>query len=424
MFFARSSGLAHRMRRLLLVPLAAVALSSPAAAQDLTRADDTAFDLFNEAADVILQKAYKTEPRPVFLTKTLHALVAKLGETAQGHDPDLSRQSDEEANAAFQKEILALANAPGQRLDTHGLVELGLQLWCRQHDPYTRYTPTEDYMDAKRLSSGAEGGVGMALNERNGEFFCFPLPGSPAEAAGVKSGDKLLSVDGHTAKDRPYLEYIAALIRGAPGVEVQLRVEHSFGRAQSYRIAREKLGPTSVIMEKKITGIMLRVRRFTGTTVKETRNALADLKPGDTLTLDFRGCEGGQLSAGIEFASLFLEPGEPVVTLRQRGLPDDVRSATQPRAFKPASLSILQDEGTASAAEMVIAALVNSPHAGAVTQGNKSFGKGAVQDVIELKGGGRLLLTTGELISPQGVGWDGIGLLPSLGNHGHIFPKE
>jgi len=224
--------------------------------------------------------------------------------------------------------------------------------------------------------------------------------------------------------DRPYLEYLAGLIRGATGEEVQLRVEHSFGRMQSFRIAREKLGPSSVIPEKKVTGLMLRVRRFNSTTVAEARTALEGFRSSDTLTLDFRGCEGGQLNAGVEFASLFLDAGEPIVTLRQRDQPDDVRTATKPAAFRPVALSILQDEGTASAAEMVIAALVNSSHANAVSQGNKTFGKGAVQDVIELKGGGRLLLTTGELISPQGIGWDGIGLLPSLENHGRIFPKE
>jgi len=193
---------------------------------------------------------------------------------------------------------------------------------------------------------------------------------------------------------------------------------------QSFRIAREKLGPSSVIPEKKVTGLLLRVRRFNSTTVAETRAALEGFPSSDTLTLDLRGCEGGSLNAGVEFASLFLDAGEPIVTLRQRGQPDDVRTATKPAAYRPVALSILQDEGTASAAEMVIAALINSPRTNAVSQGPKTFGKGAVQDSIELKGGGRLLLTTGELISPQGVGWDGVGLLPSLENHGRIFPKE
>lgn len=422
---ARCAGFARLLRCLCGVPLLAVGLIvGTASAQKFSRAEASAFDLFKEAEDIILQKVYKTEPLPVFLNKALHGLAAQLGEPGKGHDPDLSSLPDADAWATFQREILALANAPGQRLDVHSLVERALQIWCHQHDPYTRYTPAEDYLDAKRLSNGSDGGVGMALNERNGEFFCFPLPGSPAEASGVKAGDKLLSVDGRAAKDRPYLEYLAALIRGAAGTEVQLRVEHSFGRSQSIRIAREKLGPSSVIPEKKITGLMLRVRRFTASTVAETRSALASLGPADTLTLDLRGCEGGQLNVGVEFASLFMDTGEPIVTLRQRDKPDDIRGATQPRTFKPAALSILQDEGTASAAEMVIAALVNSPRAAAVTQGSKTFGKGAVQDVIELKGGGRLLLTTGELISPQGFGWDGIGLLPSLENHGRIFPKD
>jgi len=222
---ARRSFFARAMPCLVLLPLCAAAgIVSPAAAETLPRADRVSFDVFDEAEAVILQKVYKTESKPVFLTKALHALVEKLGESAQGHDPDLSGLSDQEANAKFQKQILALANAPGQRLNSHALVERALQLWCRQHDPYSHYTPADDYYDVKRLNNGGDGGVGMALNERDGNFFCFPLPGSPAEAAGVKAGDKLISVDGRAVADRPYLEYLAGLIRGAAGEEVQLRV--------------------------------------------------------------------------------------------------------------------------------------------------------------------------------------------------------
>jgi carboxyl-terminal processing protease len=421
---ARSLGFACIMRCLALA-LLLVVLVRPVSAQTPSLTDAAAFDLFNEAAKIILEKAYKTEPLPLFLNKALHGLVKQIGLSAkEDHAPDLRSLPEAEAQKAFEQEILAIAATPGQRLDTRSLVEHALQIWCSQHDPYTRYTPADEYLDVKRLRSGADGSVGMALNEKSGAFFCFPLPGSPAEAAGIKPGDKLLSVDGHSVSDHPFLEYLAGLIRGPAGEDVQLRVEHNFGRSQSFRIAREKLGPASVIAEKNITGTTLRVRHFTASTVAEARSALAGIGAGDTLTLDFRGCEGGLLNAGIEFTALFLDAGEPIVTLRQRGIPDEVRTASAPRRFKSAAFSILQDEGTASAAEMVIAALVNSPHTNASTQGTKTFGKGLVQDSIELKGGGRLILTTGELIAPQGVGWDGIGLLPSLENHGRIFAKK
>ena len=131
-----------------------------------------------------------------------------------------------------------------------------------------------------------------------------------------------------------------------------------------------------------------------------------------------------QFASDPEFVSMFLEPGDNIVTVRTRDRPDEVINATKPREFTPAAIICLQDNGTASAAELVIAALVNSKTARAASQGPKTHGKGVVQTPIELRGGGKLDITSGELIAPQGLTWDTTGLLPSVENRGRIFPKD
>lgn len=392
---------------------------APCRAQD----SEAVLSLVHEAVEVLHTQAYRTEPRAVICTKALRGLIAQLGENARSADRDLSTMLDDAAEAEFVRLLEGLASAPGQRMSLRELAERAIQAWCRQHDPYTKYVRSDDLKLVQLLSKTTGSGIGMSILDKNDAFYCYPLPGSPAEAAGIKPGDKLLSVDGRAVDDKP-LDYLAAIIRGAPGSEVSLRLERISGRAQTLKVTRETLTTPSVLAEKKLTGLILRVRKFTEKTPEEARAALAQLTPGATLTIDLRGCPGGTLEHGIEFAGMFLEKDEPIVTVRTRGKPDDVIRDTQPREFKPAAIICLQDEGTASAAELVIAALVHSPAARAASQGTKSYGKGVIQTRIALRGGGSLAVTTGELIAPQGKGWDGIGLLPSLENRGRIFPRD
>lgn len=383
----------------------------------------TITSLLREVTDYVTKSAYKTEPKAIIYTKALKGLVAQLGDSAKSQEKDLSAMIDDAAEAEFVRILQAIASTPGQRLSLRELAERALQAYCKQHDAYTRYVRSDELKLVKLMGKTTGSAVGMSIMEKDDGFYCYPLPGSPAEAAGVKAGQKLLSVDGKPVEGRS-LEYLAAVIRGAPGTEVSLRVEHTFGRAQTIRVTRETLSTPSVLTEKRVASFILRVRKFSKELLAEARAALAQVSPGSTLTIDFQGCPGGDLDVALEFAGMFMEPGEPIVTVRRRGQPDEVISANKPREFKPAGVIMLQDSGTASGAELVIAALVASKTARGASQGTKSYGKGMTQNGIDLRGGGRLIVTTGELIAPQGQTWDKIGLLPSLENRGRIFPKD
>ncbi len=415
----------RRPARLLLLPaLAAFCLTVPPGfSQEPSPDAKAAFDLFREVTDKITARALKPEPLRVICTKALRGVVQQLGEAARPHDRDFSALSDSAALDGFEQAMLALAALPGQRQGLRDLVESALQAWCLQHDPYTRYIRSSDYSQIRRLVTSSGSGVGMSVEEKKEGIFCYPVPGSSAEVAGIKNGDQLLAVNGIDTAGKP-IQLVGALIRGAPGSEVQLRVRHAFGREQTMKIVREPLTTPNVRVEPLTTSLRITIRKFNDNVVKDVRAALAQATPGTTLTLDLRGNDGGQLEPAIELASLFMEPGETIVTLRERDKPDDVRTAQKPREFKIPAIILNQDEGTASASEMFIAALVGSESNRAVSRGPKTYGKGVFQGVTELSHGGALILTTGELIAPQGRTWEGIGLLPSLENNRRIFPKE
>ena len=396
---------------LMAVPARTVAQDDPA----------SAFAVFRECLEKSSTRAYKPEPVPVVCTKALHGLVAALGPQAAAHDRDLSKMTDDQARAEFEKSVTALAAMPGQRYGLRELVERSIQAWCRQHDPYTRYVRSDQNQMLHLLAKPNASGVGMSVDEKNGTYFCYPVPGSPAAAAGIKPGDKLISVDGKPLDEQP-IEYVASLIRGAPGVEVVLRVEHNFGRSESIKVVREQLSPATTRIEKSRTVLSIGIRRFTAATVKEVRDALTGTTAG-VLKFDLRGCQGGELEPAVEIASMFMEQGEAVLSLRERGKPDDVRTVRKPREFKIPTIVFVQDEGTASAAEVLIAALIGSPSNRAASQGAKSYGKGVFQVALQLQGGGTLILTTGEIFAANGQGWEGRGLLPSVENGGKIFPK-
>jgi carboxyl-terminal processing protease len=396
---------------------------SAAPSQDANPEAKAAFEMFREVAERVTARAYKPEPPRMICTRALHGLVAQLGESAKAHDRDLSALTDAAAQVEFEKEMLALAALPGQRQGLRDLVESAIQAWCVQHDPYTRYIRGADYAQIRRLVTTSGSGVGMSVEEKNGAIFCYPVPGSPAEVAGIKNADQLLAVEGMETAGKP-IQLVGAYIRGAPGSQVQLRVRHNFGREQTMKITREPLTTPNVRVDALTTSLRVTIRKFTAEVVKEVRGALAQAAPGTTLTIDLRGNDGGQLEPAIELASLFMSPGETIVTLRERDKPDDVRTAQKPREFKFPAIILNQDEGTASASEMFIAALVGSESNRAVSRGPKTYGKGVFQAVMDLTHGGALILTTGELIAPQGRSWEGTGLLSSLENHRRIFPKD
>ncbi len=380
------------------------------------------FTLIEEAAGIITSKGFYPHTVPEVLDG-----VARLAEPAAASaavEDSIAALSEPEAWSAFKDRLSLLAAEPGQRRSLGELIESGLRGYCLGIDPWTKYYTVADYARIKRSRSSGGGTIGVNLREvGDGEIYLYPLPGSPAGFAGIVAGDRLLSVDGQKLEGKP-IELIASWITGPPGTPTTLRVERRNGRSEYVRVNREELPSAPIQVEKDLGGVTLRIRFFDKDLAAKLAEHLKTAGSARSLTIDLRGCIGGSLLSAIESADLFLPAGKRIVSLAERGYPmQHFDSKNEPLPL-PRNISILQDQGTASAAELFIAALVENLPRQVATAGEPSYGKGVVQLEQELAGGGKLNLTTGMLFGPNGLSWNGVGLLPSVANEGRIFPAE
>ncbi len=375
-----------------------------------------AFALVDEVAKKIEERCFYEATAAAVYDGVLTAAHKRSGDK-DAAPQGLKQMPPAQAAAAFRTKLQQLAERPGQRLDILDLAETGLSDYCRTIDTWSRYYTTQDNARIAQFTKTNSIGIGVNLRDEGGFIYCHPFPESQAALAGITSGDKLLSVDGRPVESRP-LELVAAWIKGVPGTQTKLRVEKPTGRTQLVTALREALKMPSVIIEKDLTGTLVKIRFFESDTAAQMIAALKDQPAGRRLTLDLRGCIGGYMNAAIEVARLIVPPEQQIVTL------DEVNErkrfmSVQPK-LKPGSIAILQDKGTASAAEILIAALVETMPKQAVSRGETSHGKGVVQEEIKLSGGGQLRLTTGMIFGPSGRSWNRAGLRPSFGPDGPV----
>ena len=337
---------------------------------------------------------------------------------------DLASLSEAEAWPVFKQWAEAAASAPGQRLSLNEILETGMKDFCRTLDPWSKFYTTAEFARIQRSSSTGRGTIGVNVREvADGSFYLYPLPGGPAGFAGIQPGDRLLSVDGQKPEGRP-VELVAAWIGGAPGSTTTLRVERRGGRSEYISVHREELTPQPFHLEKDLAGLTVRIRYFDRGLAEKLEQQLPPATGLRSLTFDLRGCIGGSMLSAIQCADLFLPAGKRIASLAERGRAVQHFDSTREPLTLPRSISILQDQGTASAAELFIAALVENLPSQVGSAGEPSYGKGVVQLEQELASGGKLILTTGILFGPGGKSWNEVGLLPSVASAGKIFPAE
>lgn len=381
------------------------------------------FALADEAAAKIQERS--------FAPRTAAAVYAGIlaGAHKRSGDPQfqaggMDQLPQAEAAQQFRAGIAALAERPGQRLELLDLIEGGLADYCRTIDRWTRYLSIQDTARIAQFKRADAIGIGVNLREDGGSVFCHPFPESQAGLAGITSGDKLLTVDGRPVDGQP-LELIAAWIKGVPGTKTTLRVEKQTGQSQLITATRESARMPLVLVEKERTGTLIKIRHFENGAANQIAEALKDMQPGRAITFDLRGCGGGWMLTAVEIARLFVPEGKTVLAHIERGGEGEMFTAPGPK-FSPGRITILQDEGTGSAAEILIAALVENLPQQAVSRGPQTHGKGVVQEVIPLRSGGQIILTTGILFGPGGKSWEGLGLLPSFDakEPGGIYPPN
>jgi carboxyl-terminal processing protease len=286
-------------------------------------------------------------------------------------------------------------------------------------DPYTVFIePAAREVERERLQ-GTFGGIGAYISraEETGDVVLEPIPGNPAEAAGVLPGDVLLAVDGVPITAEMTVPDIIDRVKGEKGTAVVLTIRH-IGAVEAVDISviRDDILLPSVVyrltdQDNSIGYIQL--SRFSGESSNEVGAAIQDLQAqGATrFILDLRQNGGGLRDAAVDVVDHFLSEG-PVLYLQSQNEEERVFSATKETIAPTEPLVVLIDGGTASASEIVAGALKDRGRASLI--GSKTFGKGSVQLVFDLSDGSSVHVTSARWLTPNRHQIDQSGLEPDV----------
>jgi carboxyl-terminal processing protease len=282
-------------------------------------------------------------------------------------------------------------------------------------DKWSNYYQPGDYASFQDSLEGRYSGVGLWLRPGDGGVDVGSVaPGSPAATSGAQPGDRVVSVDGVVvpADGIAAVSDAAARLRGRPGTTVNLVVARA-GASRTLTMVRRDFGTEDVTLTRLRGGVtIVKVAAFSRGVGREVRQGLAADPSAHArgVVLDLRDDPGGLLDEAVETASDFLDGG-PVVSYERRGQPAQTLSALTP-GDTATPLVVLVDRGTASAAEIVAAALQDRSRA--VVVGSRTFGKGSVQEPTKLSDGSAIELTVGRYLTPSGRSLDGVGIDPDV----------
>ena len=283
-------------------------------------------------------------------------------------------------------------------------------------DPYTQYFPMEEFQQFTESVRGEFFGIGAEVTiENNRLHIVTPLEDSPAWNAGVMAGDTVLTIDGTDTLDMPINDAIK-LLKGPKGTDVTIGVRHANGQEQDITITRDKIEVQTVRgfdrdaehryafwLDAANKIAYVRLTQFSERTAAEFAQVLSDLRDQDMqgLVLDLRFNPGGLLEAAVQISDLFLEQGKTIVSVRGRVVPEQVFRASEAAPFADLPVVVLANPFSASASEIVAGALSDNDRA--LFVGERTFGKGSVQQVKMLEGGqGALKITNAYYYLPSG----------------------
>lgn len=360
--------------------------------------------------------------RTVGLTVALLAMLA-AGLWIGGHParmPPLLREAFVDESAGLTAEATELVEDNYFRPVSRGeLTDSSLQgmvrgLRRRHHDRFSEYFSPAALTRFNEEIEGRFSGVGLGVAQvKDGLGVQSVFKRSPAQRAGIEVGDTIVSVDGRSIAGLS-AEAAAARIKGPEGTAVTVGVQgRSQGKAREVRLTREQIS-VPVVSSKlvKAGGRKLGYMQMASFTDGVHGAVAAQLRRlqrrgAQGLVLDLRGNGGGLLDEAVLTASVFLPKGETVVSTRSRSQGDALYK-TEGGNLPALPIVVLIDRNTASAAEILTAALADD--AGAKTVGTRSYGKGVFQQEVGLSNGGALKLTVGEYYTPDGVNLAGKGI--------------
>ncbi|MDQ5980579.1 MAG: carboxyl-terminal processing protease [Verrucomicrobiota bacterium] len=347
-------------------------------------------------------------------------LLAQFAARQQGA-PSWWPDRDRDRQVRYFKEVLQLVkenyvgDAPA---DYESLTRAALDGMVGSLDPHSEFLAADAFRETEDELANAFTGVGIQVEQRDNHIVIVaPIPGTPADRAGLQRGDRLVKIDGK-ALVNPTLDSTISLVRGEPGSLVTLTVfRPSQSRQIDYPVRRERIKLESVRLAGLRSGGIgyLQITQFSERTGDEFSKALTELEDRGmrALVIDLRNNPGGLLDAAIDVCSEFFDKDE-LIAYTQGRTPDTRESYYSSNGHRKRSypVAILVNGGSASAAEIVAGAMRDTKRA--VIVGEKSFGKGSVQSVIELDKGEGLRLTTARYYTPSGITIHERGILPHV----------
>jgi carboxyl-terminal processing protease len=307
----------------------------------------------------------------------------------------------------FEDVLAHVADFYVDSIDERRLYQMAIDGMLDQlHDPYSVFLKRDDFRALNEATTGNYGGLGLQIEVRDGWITVIaPLPDTPAERAGILTGDQIIALDGRTTEGWKQDQAVKQL-RGEAGSPVELKVRRSgIEQPLTFRLTRATIHirsiPVSMMLDQKVGYVML--NPVSETSAQELTDAVNGLlqKGMKSLVLDLRGNPGGLLDQGVAVSELFLDPGQEVVATRGRA-PNTTRTYrdTKPQPWPNLPVVVLANGGTASAAEIITGALQD--HDRAVVVGTPTFGKGLVQSLWQLTPETALKLTTARWYTPSG----------------------
>ncbi len=283
-------------------------------------------------------------------------------------------------------------------------------------DPYTAFLNPQQNGEIKDELAGVYEGVGIQIgfNKNNRMVVIAPLAGTPAESAGVKAKDLILKI-GDKDTFTLTLPEAVDLIRGTAGTSIKLSLQHDgYDKPYDVEIKRAKITVKSVevsfqqVGDKKIA--IVKVSRFGDTTDSEWDSAVDQIKSANAIVMDMRNNPGGLLSSSVHVASEFI--GGTVVEQADASGNIESLSADHQGKLLNIPMVVLVNGGSASAAEIFAGAMQDDGRSKII--GEKTFGKGTVQEPVELPGGSGLHVTVAKWLTPKGHSIHGVGISPDI----------
>ena len=285
------------------------------------------------------------------------------------------------------------------------LAKTGIDAMLKELDPYTVYYHESNIEDYRLMTTGQYGGIG-ALIRKIGDFSFIsePYQGKPAQAAGLKAGDKIISIDGKSMEKKT-TEEVSDALKGPKGTTFELVVERTGEGKKNFKIIRDEIKLPDVpyfgMLQAEVGYVKL--NSFTQTAATDVKSAIQKLQAQgmQELVLDLRGNGGGLLIEAVKIVNFFVPKNQVIVTTKGRVTEENRTYKTLEDPFLATMpLVVLIDGASASASEILAGSLQDLDRA--VVIGETSFGKGLVQRTYDLKYGSKIKITIAKYYTPSG----------------------